>query len=368
MEALKKTSLYDNHKENGGKIINFSGWALPVEYEGIMAEHEAVRNAAGLFDVSHMGEVKVGGNQAFEYIQNLITNDISSLKDNQAIYTLMCYPDGGIVDDLLVYKFSKDHYLLVINASNIEKDLKWMKDHMNHYDVEVINISDDVSEIAIQGPKAEEILQKTTDTKLSELKFFHCKANVKIAGANCLISRTGYTGEDGFEIYLKHNEASKVWNELLSSGKEMGIKPAGLGARDTLRFEAGLPLYGNELSQDITPLEAGLGFFTKLDKGDFVGKDALQAQKKEGVKRKIVGFEMEEKGIPRHEYEVLSDGSQIGSVTTGYFSPTLKKNIGLAMVDVDFTAVGTPIEIKIRKRILKAKVISKKFYQRNYKK
>ncbi len=368
MEALRKTSLYDEHKQNGGKIVDFSGWALPVEYEGIITEHEAVRNTAGVFDVSHMGEVEVKGNQAFDFVQNLITNDISVLNDNQTLYTFMCYPNGGIVDDLLVYKFSSDHYLFVINASNIEKDFQWMKDNKNSYEVEIINISDDISEIAIQGPKAEEILQELANTCLSEIKFFAFKEKANIAGVSCLISRTGYTGEDGFEIYLKNQDAPKVWKTLIQSGKKKGIKPAGLGARDTLRFEAGLPLYGNELSQDITPLEAGLGFFVKLDKPNFIGKEALKSQKEEGLKRKIVGFKMEEKGIPRHGYEVLWDGKKIGVVTTGYFAPTLKKNIGFAMVDIDFTAIGTPIEIKVRKRMLKAIVTNKKFYDKKYKK
>ncbi|WP_129597843.1 glycine cleavage system aminomethyltransferase GcvT [Anaerophilus nitritogenes] len=368
MNQLKETSLLNYHKKYGGKIIDFAGWALPVQYEGIKAEHEAVRNFAGIFDVSHMGEIEITGNQASDFVQNLITNDVSVLNDDQVLYTFMCYPHGGIVDDLLVYKFDKNHFYLVVNASNIEKDFKWMKENDLGYDVKIKNISDDVSEIAIQGPNAQQILQKLTDTDLSEIKFFYCKRNVSVASANCLISRTGYTGEDGFEIYLSNEDIKMVWEKLMEVGKEYGIKPAGLGARDTLRFEVALPLYGNELSKDITPLEAGLGFFVKLDKPNFIGKEALQKQKSEGLKRKIVGFEMIDRGIPRHGYEVIVDGKKIGFVTTGYAAPTVNKNVGMAMVDMEYTKLGTNIDIKIRNKILKAQVVKKKFYQKNYKK
>ncbi len=368
MNELKKTSLFKSHEKHGGKIVNFSGWALPVQYEGLTAEHEAVRNFAGLFDVSHMGEVEVKGKEAFDFVQNLVTNDVSVLEDNQVIYTFMCYPHGGVVDDLLVYKFTSNHFFLVINASNIEKDFKWMKENVGSYEMELTNISDEVSEMAIQGPNAQKILQELADTELSEIVFFYCKRDVKVAGANCLVSRTGYTGEDGFEIYLSHEDAEVVWDKLMEAGKEYGLKPAGLGARDTLRFEATLPLYGNELSEDITPLEAGLGFFVKLDKEKFIGKEALVKQKEEGLKRKIVGFEMIDKGIPRHGYDVMADGKKIGFVTTGYAAPTVNKNIGLAMVDIEYAKLETPIEIKVRKRVLKAKVVSKRFYSKKYKK
>jgi aminomethyltransferase len=268
LDSLKKTPLFDLYKKYNGKIIDFAGWALPVQFESIISEHEAVRNAAGLFDVSHMGEIIVKGRD--------------------------------VVDDLLIYKYSDEHFLLVVNAANIEKDYKWMKDNKGVYAVEINNISDEISELAIQGPKAEEVLQKLTDTDLSQIKFFYFKDNVKIAGINSLISRTGYTGEDGFEIYIPNKYAIELWEKIIEVGKEYGLKPAGLGARDTLRFEAGLPLYGNELSEEITPLEAGFEFFVKFDKGNFIGKDALLKQKEEGVKRKIVGFEMIDNGIPRH--------------------------------------------------------------------
>ncbi|WP_026478871.1 glycine cleavage system aminomethyltransferase GcvT [Alkaliphilus transvaalensis] len=368
MTEPRKTSLFDVHKNHGGKIIDFSGWSLPVEYDGISAEHEAVRTAAGLFDVSHMGEVEVSGKNAFEFVQYLVTNDISVLEDNQIIYTFMCYPHGGIVDDLLVYRFNKDHYYLVINASNVDKDYQWMLENAKEFEVELKNVSDEVSEMALQGPKAEEILQKLTGTNLSEIKFFYCKRDVNVAGANCMISRTGYTGEDGFEIYLNHRDAVKVWDAIIEAGKEYGIKPAGLGARDTLRFEATLPLYGNEINEDITPLEAGFGMFVKLNKDNFIGKEALAKQKEEGLKRKIVGFEMIDKGIPRHGYPVVADGKEIGFVTTGYLSPTLNKYIGLALVETAYTELGTQLEIQVRKRLMKANVISKRFLQKNYKK
>ena len=368
MSDPKKTALYNSHGKYGGKIVDYSGWSLPVQYEGITAEHEAVRNNAGLFDVSHMGEVEIKGGQATDYIQNLITNDISNMNENQIIYSLMCYPDGGIVDDLLVYKYTNNHYMLVINAGNVDKDVEWMKNNIGGYDIELVDISADISEVAFQGPKAEEMLQELADIKLSEIAFFYFKKDVKIAGKNCLVSRTGYTGEDGFEIYMEHEDAEYLWDKILETGKDKGAKPAGLGSRDTLRFEANLPLYGNELSAEITPLEAGFGMFVKLNKPGFIGKEALEKQKAEGLKRKIVGFEMIEPGIPRHGYDVLADGKIIGFVTTGYNSPTLKKNIGLAMVDIKYSELDTPIEIQIRKKTAKAKVVNRKFYTKHYKK
>lgn len=363
----KKTALFDAHVRYGGQVIEFAGWQLPVQYEGILQEHEAVRNNAGLFDVSHMGEVEASGREAFGFVQNLVTNDISVLEDNQVIYTFMCYPDGGVVDDLLVYKFNNEHFFLVINASNVEKDYAWMLENKANYQVELINKSQEISEVALQGPKAQMILQKLTDTKLDDIKFFYCRQNVLVAGVNCLVSRTGYTGEDGFEIYTSNENIEKVWDSILEAGKEDGIKPTGLGCRDTLRFEATLPLYGNEISEEITPLEAGLGFFVKLNKESFIGKEALLKQKEAGLKRKLIGFEMKDRGIPRHGYEVMADGQKIGVVTTGYASPTLKKNIGLALVDSRYTELGTEIQVAIRNKVLKAEVISKKFYTKNYK-
>jgi aminomethyltransferase len=368
MEGVKKTALFNAHERHGGKIIDFAGWALPVQYEGIIQEHEAVRNAAGIFDVSHMGEVQVKGSGTFDFVQNLVTNDISILEDNQIIYTMMCYEDGGVVDDLLIYKFSSEYYYLVVNASNADRDFQWMIDHKGNYEVEITNISEKISEVALQGPKAEEILQKLTDANLAEIKFFYCKRDVLIDGVKCLISRTGYTGEDGFEIYTANEDIEKLWESILKAGKDIGLKPAGLGSRDTLRFEAVLPLYGNELTKDITPLEAGLGFFVKLNKESFIGKEALKKQKEEGLKRKLVGFEMLERGIPRHGYEVAAGNEKIGFVTTGYLSPTLHKNIGLALIDAKYAELGTEVSIVIRNKKVKGKVVSKKFYNKNYKK
>lgn len=367
MDSVKKTALYDEHVIAGGKIIDFAGWALPVQYEGIIEEHEAVRNAAGMFDVSHMGEVDVTGPDAFAFVQNLVTNDVSTLENHQILYAMMCYETGGVVDDLLVYKFAEDHFYLVINASNVTKDFEWMQKQAEGFNVTLVNQSDEVSEIAIQGPLAQEILQKVVDVDLAEIKFFYCNRNVMIDGAKCLVSRTGYTGEDGFEVYTDYASIAKVWRKLMEVGTPMGLKPTGLGCRDTLRFEATLPLYGNEIDQDITPLEAGLGFFVKLGKENFIGKEALVAQKEAGLPRKTVGFEME-KGIPRHGYEVLAGDEVIGIVTTGYFSPTLKKNIGLALIDSKYGEMGSELGIRVRKNVFPATVISKRFYQKNYKK
>lgn len=368
MSELKRTAVFNGYKTYGGKIIDFAGWEMPVQFEGIIPEHEAVRKAAGLFDVSHMGEVEIKGPQALEYVNNLITNDVSLIENGQIAYSMMCYPDGGIVDDLLAYRYSADKFLLVINASNIDKDVEWMLLNKGEFDVEIQNISDNVSELAIQGPRAQEILQRLTDANLSDIKFFYFKDGVMIDGQRCLVSRTGYTGEDGFEIYTSNEAVEKLWHRMLEAGKEFGIKPAGLGARDTLRFEASLPLYGNELSKDINPLEAGFGMFVKLNKERFIGREALLKQKEEGLKRKLIGFEMKERGVPRHGYDVEADGERIGFVTTGYFAPFLQKNIGLALIDIKYSEIGSPIDIVIRNKKVKAEVISKAFYKKNYKK
>lgn len=364
---MKTTPLYEKHLEQKGKIIDFGGWALPVEYSGILLEHEAVRTKAGLFDVSHMGEISVKGKDAEKYLQFIVTNDISLLAANQISYTTMCYPDGGVVDDLLVYKNSNTDYLLVVNASNTDKDFEWLESHV-FGDVEVKNVSCEYAQLALQGPEAQTILQKLVKEDLNDIEFYHFKSNVDVSGIKTLISRTGYTGEDGFELYFDSLEGPKMWDLLLENGKDEGIVPAGLGARDTLRFEVSLPLYGQEIDKDITPLEAGLGFCVKLSKNDFIGKDALAKQKSEGLKRKIVGFEMVDRGIPRSHYEVFADGKKIGYVTTGSFSPTLKKNIGLALIDAECAKEGTDIEISIRNKNIKAKIIKKPFFNKKYKK
>ncbi len=368
MSEPKRTPLYDAHLRYGGKVVDYAGWALPVEYTTLVEEHEAVRNAAGVFDVSHMGEVEVRGKEAAAYVQNLVTNDITVLAHHQVLYSMMCYPNGGIVDDLLIYKYDDNHFFLVINAGNTAKDVQWMLDNKGNFDCEITNLSDSYAELALQGPKAQQILQKLTPTDLNEIKFFWFDPEVEVAGVKCIVSRTGYTGEDGFEIYMAPEHAEMLWDKVLEAGKEEGLKPTGLGCRDTLRFEASLPLYGNEITQDITPLEAGFDFFVKLDKGDFIGRDALLKQKTEGLTRKLVGFEMVGRGIARHGYEVAKDGQVIGFVTTGYLSPTLKKTIGLALVDIQYTKLGTELDILIRNKPSKAVVIGKKFLKKQYKK
>jgi aminomethyltransferase len=364
---MKKTPLYEKHVEFKGKIIDFGGWALPVEYQGIIGEHEAVRSAAGLFDVSHMGEVRVKGPDAEKYIQKMVTNDIAPMHDFQVFYSPMCYPDGGVVDDLLIYKYDHEDYFIVINASNTDKDVRWFLDHLEG-NVEVENVSDRYAELALQGPKAEMILQKLADIDLNEIGFFHFRPDVKLNGISALVSRTGYTGEDGFEIYLEPAQAPVIWDKLLEVGKEDGLVPVGLGARDTLRFEACLPLYGQEIDRDITPLEAGLGYFVKLDKEDFIGKEALVKQKEAGIPRKLVGFEMVDRGIARSHYEVFAEGKKIGFVTTGSFAPSIKKNIGLALIDAAYAHEGGQIEVAVRNKNLKARIIKKPFYSKKYKK
>lgn len=360
--VAKKTPLYDEHVRLGGKIVEYAGWFLPVQYEGLIPEHEAVRNAAGIFDVSHMGQIVVKGKDALSYLQYLCTNDISKVEKNQTIYTMFCYPDGGVVDDFLIYKLEDDEYILVVNAANTDKDFKWMIDNKKDFNIIIENKSDQIGEVAIQGPNSEKILQKLTDFDLSSIKPFYFEPKVDMLGIECMVSRTGYTGEDGFEVYAPAEDIVKIWNALLEKGKEDGLKPCGLGCRDTLRFEAGMPLYGNEISEDINPLEGGLKFFVKFEKEeDFIGKEALKKQWDEGLTRKVVGFELLGRGIPREGYEVHKDGKKIGHVTTGYMSPTLKKSIGNALIDINETEIGNEIDIMIRNKPVKAKVISRKF-------
>jgi aminomethyltransferase len=367
--SLKKTPLFSLYQKHGGKIIDFGGWELPVQFTSILEEHHTVRTKAGLFDVSHMGEVIVKGSDAGKVVQKLITNDVKGLKINQALYAAMCYPDGGTVDDLLVYKKAEDEYLLVINAANIEKDVEWILANTEG-NVTVKNISEKVAQLALQGPKAEAVLQKLTDVDLSQIAFFHFQSDVDIAGMNVLVSRTGYTGEDGFELYLDAVDAPALWEKILEAGKEEGVIPCGLGARDTLRFEARLPLYGQELSQDISPLEAGIGFVVKLDKDeDFIGKEALAQQKEEGVLRKLVGIEMVGRGIPRNGYPVYARGSSadaepIGYITSGTQSPTLKKNLGLALIQAGYAQPGTQVEVEIRGKRVEADIVKTPFYKR----
>lgn len=364
---MKKTPLYENHLALHGKMIAFGGWLLPVEYTGIIAEHRQVRAAAGLFDVSHMGEILIRGRDSGVFLQELLTNDLSKTPPYKVVYSPMCYENGGVVDDLLVYKFADDHYLLIVNAANTDKDYDWIKDHLSG-DTEVVNVSEHYAQLAIQGPQAQSILQAASDFPLENIRFYTFVPETKICGVQAMVSRTGYTGEDGFEIYMPAEKAPAVWEALLELGRGRGLVPVGLGARDTLRFEAALPLYGHELSADITPLEAGLGAFVKLNKGDFIGKEALASQQVQGLKRRLAGFEMTGRGIPRSGYEIMDNGSRIGFVTSGSYSPSLEKNLGLALLDSRYCDPGTEFEVVIRNKAVGARVSDLPFYRKKYKK
>ena len=371
--TLKRTPLFDMHLKHGARMVPFGGWEMPVQYTGVVEEHKAVREAAGLFDVSHMGEFEVKGPQALDLIQLISVNNAAKLEVGQVQYSLMCYENGTIVDDILVYRLGENHYWLVVNAGNIDKDWEWVKyahERSGLTNLELTNISGDVAQIAIQGPLAEQIMQPIVpNVVLDELKFYWAKTGTTVAGMKTLVfSRTGYTGEDGFEVYCKKEDAVAMWEALLEAGEEAGLIPAGLGARDTLRFEARLPLYGHEINDKVTPLEAGLGFFVKLKKGtDFIGRAALEAQKAAGLTKKLVGFEMVERGIARGGYEIAKDGQVVGEVTTGSFAPTLQKNIGLGFVPVGLTELGTEFDVIIRGKATKAKVVETPFYQPRYK-
>ncbi|MBC1523537.1 glycine cleavage system aminomethyltransferase GcvT [Listeria booriae] len=360
LTELKKTPIFPLYEKYGAKTIDFGGWDLPVQFQGIKAEHEAVRTNAGLFDVSHMGEVTVKGAGSLDFLQKMLSNDISKLKPGKAQYNIMCYETGGVVDDLVVYMIAENDYLLVVNAANTDKDYEWLAEHATD-DVNVQNVSLEYGQLALQGTNAEAVLAKLTDADLGALGFFGFVDNVEVAGVQALVSRSGYTGEDGFEIYTKAEDAPAVWEAILKED----VLPIGLGARDTLRFEANLALYGQELSKDISPLEAGVGFAVKLQKeADFLGKKALIAQKEAGLTRKSVGIELIDRGIPRHDYKVFAGDKEIGIVTSGTQSPTLGKNLGLALIDIDYTALDSLVEVKVRNKKLQAKVVPTPFYKR----
>lgn len=363
MEEGKKTPLYETHLALGGKMINFGGWLLPVEYSGIASEHQGVRERAGLFDVSHMGEISIQGEGALAFLEKLVTNDLGQLEENQALYGAMCYSHGGTVDDLLVYRL-KEGYWLVVNGANIEKDYQWILEQKEGQ-VVVENISSQIAQLALQGPKALKILKKLTTYPVEEIKYYYFREKVEVAGVICLVSRTGYTGEDGFELYCSSENGAKLWQAILEAGKEEGILPAGLGARDTLRLEAGLPLYGHELGENISPLEAGLGKrFVRLDKGDFLGREALLGERK----RKLVAIEMLDKGIPRSGYPIYSlEGEEIGFITSGTQSPTLKKSIAMGLIQGDDGKIGKELLVGIRNKRLKARIVSRPFYTREVK-
>lgn len=362
MQELKRTPLYQVHVTAGAKMVEFGGWQMPVQYEGIIKEHQAVRTAAGLFDVSHMGEIEISGPAAKEFVQKLITNDLTPLAPGKAIYSPMCNPQGGTIDDLLVYQLEEQQYLLVVNASNTDKDLNWLTDNQIP-GVEIKNVSDVTCQLALQGPKAEAILQKLTAVNLAEIKSFSFVYGT-VEGTNCLISRTGYTGEAGFELYFPAAHAEMLWQAIMLAGAPEGIKAAGLGARDTLRFEACLALYGHELTDKISPLMAGLGWTVKFNKPEFIGKEALLQQKEAGPAYKLVGLEMIDRGIPRQGYALVKEGQEIGWLTSGTFAPTIGKNLGLAYVLVEQAAVGNELAVMIRNKPLKAKIVEKPFYKR----
>ena len=360
----KRTCLYDKHVALGALISPFGGFDMPIQYSNIVEEHNAVRQACGIFDVSHMGEVLVTGPESEKFVNYIFTNDISNAPDGKIFYGMMLHPTGGVVDDLLVYKMGDNRFFLVINAGNIDKDIAWIMENAKKFDVTVEHQSEYYGEVAVQGPNTEAIVEEVLGIPCAEMTFYTCK-EVECNGETIIISRTGYTGEDGFELYGSHAFTNEVWDKLIASGK---VTPCGLGCRDTLRFEVGLPLYGDELTDEITPLEAGLGMFVKLEKEDFVGKEAIAAQKAEGLKRKIIGIELKDKAIPRHGYDVEVDGKVIGQVTTGYNSISTGKSVCMALIDAEYAKLGTEVAVRIRKRVFPGVVTKKRFYEKNYKK
>lgn len=369
MSEPKRTPLADRHVELGARMIDFSGWYMPVQYTGIVDEHNAVRNAAGLFDLGHMGQVDVTGPDALAYLQYVTTNDVSRLGPGDAQYSMLLYPHGGVVDDIIVYRRpSGPGYFVVINAANIDKDVSWLveqAEQRSDLDVSVEHVSDEYGMIALQGPNAAAIAAELSSVDLSDMDNFSCR-DTTIAGTPCLAARTGYTGEDGWEFYCPIDQTVALWDALMDAGSSRGLQPIGLGARDTLRLEARMPLYGNEISDTINPLEAGLGWVVKLKKGDFIGQEALAAAREAGVQRRTVGFKLVERGgVPRSHFDVLVDGESVGFVTSGTASPTLGENIGLAVIDREFAGVGKPLEIAIRNRNVRAEQVKLPFYSRS---
>ena len=359
-----KTSLYDQHKKQNARMVDFAGWEMPIQYQGIIAEHNATRTRAGLFDVSHMGEIAVSGPGAKGFINTLVTNDIGKAKPGRAVYSPMCMESGGAVDDLLVYVLGENNYLLVVNAANTEKDFDWIREHAPRT-IAVENVSPQYAQIAIQGPKALEILQKLTKTDLNSIRYYRFVQDVAdIPGGPGIISRTGYTGEDGYEVYLPWDNAPVLWEALMDAGTPLGLVPVGLGARDTLRMESAMPLYGHELSADITPLQAGLSRFVKFDKGDFIGREALLAQRESGDYTRLIGLTLTDRGIPRAGYPVLAGETVIGEVTSGGQAPYLDKAIALALAPQQYTEPGTELAVGIRGRTVPALVTALPFYKR----
>ncbi len=360
---MKKTVFNNIHKKLNAKMVEFAGYEMPIQYSSIIAEHKAVRNSVGVFDVSHMGEVFITGDKALEFVQHITINDASKLFPGRVQYSAMCYPDGGIVDDLLVYKISDDEFLLVVNASNIEKDFKWMKEN-NKFGVTINNRSDDYSLLAVQGPNSGKVLKKMVPN-MPALEYYHFTKG-KIAGIDMIISRTGYTGELGYELYFTADvsQAEKVWEELFKAGKEFDIQPVGLAARDSLRLEMGYCLYGNDIDQTTNPIEAGLGWITKTDKGNFIGKDAILKMKQEGPGRKLIAMISDEKTFPRKGYEITSGGKRVGEITSGTVSPVLEKPVALGYVDKPFNSPGSEVSFKIRDKEFPAVVTKLPFVKK----
>lgn len=363
-EEIKTTCLHSRHVDLGALMSPFAGYDMPIQYCNITDEHNAVRNHVGVFDVSHMGEVRVKGPEAEKFVNHIFVGDVTGAPDGQIFYGMMCYENGGTVDDLLVYKVNDNEFFLVINAANIDKDVAWIMQNSDGFNVEITDESLYYGEVAVQGPEAEKTLIEVLGIPQAEEIKFYTFMTLPIDGENVIVSRTGYTGEDGFEIYGSHEFTERVWDKLMAAG----VQPCGLGCRDTLRFEVGLPLYGDELSADITPLEASLSMFVKLDKPEFIGKEALAAQKAEGVKRRIVGLELEGNAIPRHGYPVEVNGEQVGEITTGYRSISTGRSVAMAMINKPYDKLGTEVEVRIRKKTFPAKVVKKRFYDKSYKK
>ncbi|MDT8317043.1 MAG: glycine cleavage system aminomethyltransferase GcvT [bacterium] len=364
MSNLRKTPLLEIHKSLGARIVPFAGWEMPVQYSGVMDEHKAVREAAGLFDVSHMGEIEVKGEGALDFVQLITTNDASKLSSGEAQYSLICYPDGGIVDDTLVYKISDDKYMLCVNASNVSKDLNWIREQLKSgMDAEVRDLSDSYALLALQGPKASDILDLLTGGCASKIKTFSF-GFITLFGENAMVSRTGYTGEDGFEIFIAPEKAAELWRALMEKGEQFGIKPIGLGARDTLRLEMKYTLYGNDIDAHTTPLDANLGWVVKFEKNNFIGKDVLCRQKEEGTKKKLISLAVEGRGIPRPGYEICKEGKKVGRVTSGTMSPSLGIGIAMAYLEPDICEPGTTVDIMIRDKAVMAKVVRAPFYKK----
>jgi aminomethyltransferase len=364
---LKTTPFVEFHKELGAKMMPFAGWNMPIQYAGVLEEHLCVRNQVGIFDVSHMGEIDILGEDALPFLQKLVTGDISKMTDESILYSLMCTPDGGVVDDLLVHRFNANHYFLCVNASNTDKDFKWIQEQARSLQVEIKDLSPLTAQLAVQGPRSQALLTPLCDISLDDLKYYHFK-KAKIHHNDCIISRTGYTGEDGFEIYMHWPEAGPVFKELLKTGKDFGVQPIGLAARDTLRMEMGYALYGNDIDSSTSPLEAGLGWVIKLGKDGFIGQEAIARVKEQGIKKKLVGIQLLDRGVPRPHYRLLAEGKPVGELTSGTFSPSLNKGIGLGYVEKEFSKPGTRLKVEIRNKTISAEVVKPPFVPSQVKK